>query len=332
MRGRARDRGSILAFTRASMFLSMLAVHEGRIADAEADARASLAASEGQPWYVRVMAGAALCDALIDRGRLGEADEVVTATDGWGDLECNFMFNLMRLARGRLLAARGDAGKAVEDLRRLGELDDPWRGRCPVAMPWRTHAALALHRCDRAAEARELAEEELALARGWGAPSAVGRSLVTLGTVTGSLAPLEEATEVLADSVARLEHARALAALGAHLRRANRRADARRPLTLAIDLAHRCGADALVQHAQVELRATGARPRRLLLTGVDALTPSEGRVAAMAAEGMSNREIAQALFVTMRTVEVHLSHSYAKLAIESREQLPAALEAGGATG
>jgi DNA-binding CsgD family transcriptional regulator len=62
-------------------------------------------------------------------------------------------------------------------------------------------------------------------------------------------------------------------------------------------------------------------------TGVDALTPSELRVAALAAEGMSNREIAQALFVTLRTVEVHLTHAYRKLDIASREQLPAALRA-----
>jgi DNA-binding NarL/FixJ family response regulator len=59
--------------------------------------------------------------------------------------------------------------------------------------------------------------------------------------------------------------------------------------------------------------------------GADALTASERRVARMAAEGMTNREIAQALFVTMRTVEVHLTHAYQKLGISSREKLPAAL-------
>ena len=68
-----------------------------------------------------------------------------------------------------------------------------------------------------------------------------------------------------------------------------------------------------------------ARPRRLVLSGVDSLTPSERRIAAMAAEGLSNREIAQALFVTLRTVEMHLSNAFRKLDISSRTQLPAAL-------
>ncbi len=65
----------------------------------------------------------------------------------------------------------------------------------------------------------------------------------------------------------------------------------------------------------------GARPRKLVQTGVDALTASERRVARMAAEGMTNKEIAQALFVGVHTVEVHLSHAYAKLGVRSRAQL-----------
>jgi DNA-binding NarL/FixJ family response regulator len=81
----------------------------------------------------------------------------------------------------------------------------------------------------------------------------------------------------------------------------------------------------VVQRAETELLATGARPRRISLRGVESLTPSERRVAEMAAEGPTNREIAQALFVTPKTVEVHLSSAYRKLEISSRSQLPAAL-------
>jgi DNA-binding CsgD family transcriptional regulator len=81
----------------------------------------------------------------------------------------------------------------------------------------------------------------------------------------------------------------------------------------------------LADRAHEELVATGARPRRLVLSGVDSLTPSERRIAAMAAEGLANREIAQALFVTLRTVEMHLSNAFRKLDISSRTQLPAAL-------
>jgi DNA-binding CsgD family transcriptional regulator len=122
-----------------------------------------------------------------------------------------------------------------------------------------------------------------------------------------------------------LEHARSLVELGAAIRRAGRRADAREPLAAGMELAHRCAAEPLARRAREELVATGARPRRMLRTGVDALTASELRVARMAAAGMTNREIAQALFVTLRTVQTHLTHAYAKLDIASREELPAAL-------
>jgi len=133
------------------------------------------------------------------------------------------------------------------------------------------------------------------------------------------------AVTVLQESGARLEHARALVELGAAMRRANQRTAAREPLRAGLDLAYRRGAAQLAQRAATELRATGARPRRAVLTGLAALTPSERRVAELAAGGMSNPEIAQALFVTLNTVEGHLRHVYQKLAIGSRGQLPAAL-------
>jgi DNA-binding CsgD family transcriptional regulator len=139
------------------------------------------------------------------------------------------------------------------------------------------------------------------------------------------LADLREAADVLRESGARLEHARALVEFGAALRRANQRAAAREPLRAGLDLAYRCGAGRLAHRAATELRATGARPRRAVLTGLEALTPSERRVAELAAGGMSNPEIAQALFVTLNTVEGHLRHVYQKLAISSRGQLPTAL-------
>jgi ATP/maltotriose-dependent transcriptional regulator MalT len=139
------------------------------------------------------------------------------------------------------------------------------------------------------------------------------------------LRDLREATAVLGGSYARLEHARAMVELGAALRRANQRTAAREPLRNALDLAHRCGATRLAQRAADELRATGARPRRAVLTGLEALTTSERRVAELAAAGMSNPQIAQALFVTLNTVEGHLRHAYQKLSISSRGQLPAAL-------
>jgi DNA-binding CsgD family transcriptional regulator len=99
------------------------------------------------------------------------------------------------------------------------------------------------------------------------------------------------------------------------------RREARELLERGLDLAHRCGATALTDRARAELGATGARPRRLVLTGIDSLTPSERRVAELAAGGMTNREVAQTLFVTARTVESHLTNVYRKLEIASRDEL-----------
>jgi DNA-binding CsgD family transcriptional regulator len=130
---------------------------------------------------------------------------------------------------------------------------------------------------------------------------------------------------VLAPSPARLEHAYALADLGSALRRANQRAEAREPLREALDFAQRAGAVLLAERAHEELIAAGARPRRVVRSGAASLTPSERRIAAMTAEGLTNREIAQALFVTLRTVEMHLSNVFRKLQISSRTQVAAAL-------
>jgi DNA-binding NarL/FixJ family response regulator len=138
-------------------------------------------------------------------------------------------------------------------------------------------------------------------------------------------AQLREAVELLASSPARLEHARALADLGAALRRANRRREARDALTQALELADRLGGRALAERARTELRAAGGRSSDPHATGVEQLTASERRVAELAADGLSNPQIAQALYVTRKTVETHLGHVYGKLAIAGRGELRAAL-------
>jgi DNA-binding CsgD family transcriptional regulator len=136
---------------------------------------------------------------------------------------------------------------------------------------------------------------------------------------------LREAVDVLAGADAAIEHARAQVDLGALVRRANRRTEARDLLREALDVAHRSRARPLAQRAETELRATGARPRRVILTGLDALTASERRVAELASKDLTNREIAQELFVTSRTVEGHLTSVFRKLDVSSRDALPAVL-------
>jgi DNA-binding CsgD family transcriptional regulator len=198
----------------------------------------------------------------------------------------------------------------------------------PAMLAWRSHLALALLALDRRDEALELAREEVDLARDWGAPRPIGVALRARGLAEGGaegIETLRESVTVLEGSTARLELARSLVELGAALRRANQRADARELLRQGLDLAVRSRSVPLVERAEQELAATGARPRRLLLSGVESLTASERRVARFAAEGLSNKDIAQALFVTTKTVEVHLSNVYRKLGIGSRTELPQAL-------
>jgi DNA-binding CsgD family transcriptional regulator len=177
-------------------------------------------------------------------------------------------------------------------------------------------------------QARQLIDEELELAKRSKIPRAIAVALRARGLFAGGasgLRDLAEAVRLLERSPGALEQARTVTDYGAALRRANQRVEARDPLRRGLDLARRCGATLLAERAETELRATGARPRRLVLSGADALTASERRVADLAASGMSNPEIAQALFVTLNTVEGHLRHAYQKLSISSREQLPAAL-------
>jgi DNA-binding CsgD family transcriptional regulator len=184
---------------------------------------------------------------------------------------------------------------------------------------------VALHRLGREDEAVTVADEAVRTARRFGAPRALAVALRARGLVGGMPGPLREAVTLLEPTPARLELARTLIELGAMLRRANQRVAARTELARGQDLARRCGADPLVARAGEELRAAGARPRRLAVTGADALTASERRVAELAADGLTNREVAQALFVATKTVETHLGHVYRKLGVTGRDELAARL-------
>jgi DNA-binding CsgD family transcriptional regulator len=229
-------------------------------------------------------------------------------------------------SRTELLLEEGDFAGALALTRRL-ESQDAAIASFPGWLPWRCIRALALAGLDRHDEAVLLAREEVEVARRFGTPGVVGRSLRVLGTVDPEhgIAHLQEAVGVLERSTRRYELAVANAALGTALRLARRPTEAREPLRRALDLAHRCGADGLEQRARSELYATGARPRSAERSGPGSLTPSERRVAELAAAGRTNKDIAQTLYVTLKTVEVHLSSSYRKLGISSRRELEQAL-------
>jgi DNA-binding CsgD family transcriptional regulator len=304
-------------------------VLRGDLAEAEADAREALDAGETWATSARFLGHslAFLAVALMEQGKLDEAAAAL-ARAGMDELFDSASMLYLPDSRARLRLLRGDLAGGLEEMLDAGRRFEGLGGRNPAFLAWRSQAALALLQLGKREEAWPLASEELELARTWGAPRALGAALRVAGLVEGGqqgLALLGEAVEVLADSPAKLEHAKARTELGAALRRARRRIEAREQLRRAVELATICGAVPLAARAETELLATGARPRRIALSGVDSLTPSERRVAQMAAEGQTNREVAQALFVSPKTVEVHLSSVYRKLEIRSRSQLPAAL-------
>ncbi|MGH2959660.1 MAG: helix-turn-helix transcriptional regulator [Solirubrobacterales bacterium] len=194
----------------------------------------------------------------------------------------------------------------------------------PSWLSWRSLKAEALDGLDRTDEALVLATAEVEAARKWGTPKALGRSLRILGQLKRrkGLPEIEESVAILKDSAAILEYGWSLAALGTALRHERKGVEAREPLGEALEIAARAGAIGLERHVKDEIAATGAAPRVTDFQGMAALTPSEKRVAGLAVEGMTNREIAQSLFVTPKTIEVHLSNVYRKLDVKSRRELP----------
>ena len=317
----ARTRGSPAELSAALGSRAEAALRLGALLDAESDVRLSeeLAQQAGAP-YQRRLTLTTLLPVLVERADLDGAERELAG------LQVGTGYAGLLIALGGLRLAQGRPDEALRHLLAGGtRLEQQRTWRHPGLFPWRTHAALAHHRAGRPREAREFADSALALARSYEAPTAIGVALRTLGQLTGAVDALLEAAGLLAETEARLEHARALVELGAALRRTNHRADAREPLRNGLDLAIHLGATALRRQAVDELTATGARPRSVHRTGVEALSPSERRVARLAAEGQTNRDIAQALFVTTKTVEVHLSACYRKLGITSRTGLAALL-------
>ncbi len=307
---------------------SWLALRRGDLRAAEADARTALAATElPAPPIYRVLDAGLLVEALVEQGDLEAAERALAPLDGEAE-GASLTAAVLRFARGRLRFEQGRVGEALEDFTAVGARLTAGLVGCPSFLPWRSAAALAQAALGNRDDAIRLAQEELDLAEAFGATRAVGVAARACGLVTGGDCGehmLRQAIEAFERSDAALEHARALADLGASLRRRNRRTEARGLLRAALDGAHRLGAGRLSGYAETELRATGARPRRIVLTGLDALTASERRVAELASQNLTNREIAQMLFVTSRTVEGHLTSVFRKLQLDSRRELAAAL-------
>jgi len=328
----ARARGSMLLYSNSLGLRASAREWSGDLGGAEADGVEALALLPADDPLVLPAVLSALTDVYIERDSPAAATALLS--DAWppGDLPQTLSVSQALASRGRLALRTGDARAALADLEEAGRRALAIAYVNPMALMWRSYAALAAARLGEHDRADELIAEELEIARRFGAPEPIGEAL----RVQALLAPTAEMVELAGEAVGvlegselRLAHARALIDLGAALRRRGHRRDARGPLREGLDLANRCGSVLETDRAMDELRAAGSRPRRPVLRGVDALSTQERRVAALASEGLSNREIAEALFLTRRTVEMHLTGAYRKLDVSGRDQLPAALAASG---
>jgi DNA-binding CsgD family transcriptional regulator len=323
---RAVQAGSILGFAHYSVLRAEIHLACGALSDAEADARASLG-SVRVPG-VRAQQVSVLVRVLVERGEIADAQAVLDQYRMDGELRNAFHVKDLLERRGRLRLAQGRTAEALSDLLHAGESQRAFDMLNPATLAWRSQAALAAHRTGQRDRAMALADDELRRARAFGAPRALGIALTGAALVGGDPGGelLEEALTVLDASSARLEEARALIVRGAWLRRRGERSAARPLLERGLEQARECGALPLAQEATEQLASAGGRPRNVLRRGRDALTPTELRVARLAVEGLSNPEIAQAHFVTLKTVETQLGSCYRKLGIASRRDLERALE------
>lgn len=320
----ARRRGSPMAYATASYCRAWPLLRRGQIDDAIADAQAAVAARD-DGWAAFVpMAAACLAIAQLERGATGDAAAALALAEETPNLARSNQYPMVLIARGRLLAAREQFQRAVADQRRAGELLAAIGFDNPTLFPWRTEAAHAAMLAGEPEQARELAADALAAATSTQVPVTIARALRAVAATTQGEQAVDRLREALAliDQRQRLERVHLLVDLGAALRRANHRRAATESLQHGHSLALAGGAIALADRARTELAAAGVRlTREPRSDGHEALTPAERRIAELAATGHSNREIAQLLFVTTKTVEYHLGHTYRKLGINRRSQL-----------
>ena len=323
----ARTQGSLASAVSAKAYRGWAAARLGDLSGAEEILRPIVDTTLANGMLLAMITGLWwMVDVILERPTQDELTTLIESIE----LPEPFMDTAgaawVMLVRGRVRASHGAQAQAERDLRAAGSIFDRLH-LGPTHDPWRSALALTLPP-DRGDEARALVDQELALATTTGRARARGIVLRAAGLLTGGADGVEilrESVAVLADSPARYEHARSLVELGQRARRSGRRSDAREPLEAGMELAHFCGAERLTGRARDELLAAGVRPRRTVRSGFAALTASERRIVRLAAQGRSNPEIAQALYVSLKTVETHLSNAYRKLDLSgswARRRLP----------
>lgn len=320
----AQRRGSPMAYATVSYVRAFPLLHQGRVGEAVAEAQAALdARRDGWSTFAGAAAGI-LALAHIERGSIAEARAALALVENDPAVQRSVEYLFVIGAQARILVAEGEPAQALRLLLRFGEMTAESGFDLSSIFSWRAEGAIAASLAGETEQARELAAGALAWAMRTGARRVIAQAHRAAGYAARgaeAMASFEAALETLNGSPPRLERVHALVELGSALRRARRRAEAREVLREGYDLALRSGAYPLAERAMTELAAAGAHTVQTSATGVHALTPSERRVAEMAAAGRTNREIAQLLFVTVKGVEYHLANTYRKLGVGGRQEL-----------
>lgn len=326
----ARKRGSLMAFATGRCFGASASYRAGNVAEAAASAQDAIDAS-AQGWaHSLFFARAVAAHIYIEMEDLRSAGIVLNDAQADESLALHPAHPFVLEARSRLSMLEGRLEKAETEARQAGQLARNVLGtENPALIAWRGMLALSLQLQGRTKEALEFSEEEVALSRRYGCASYLARSLRAYGDLLGcaeGLSYLEESLEIARRSPARVAEAWTLLSLGRQLHNAGKSPAARDVLAEGRRLAALCGSTLLTNQFRVALVKAGARPRRGDVTGLASLTPGERRVVEMAAQGMTNRDIAEAQFVTVKAVEWHLINAYRKLGVRSRAELPALIE------
>ncbi|QIY58848.1 AAA family ATPase [Streptomyces sp. RPA4-5] len=330
-------RGMELLVSSLTVYRAVLALRRGNIAETLAAAQdaADHASPTGRLPYALTLDTIRI-DALLAQGRVEAAERVAVTHAVAGQTEVAWERPRFLMSLAALRIAQGEPRSGLSLLRECGHHSEALGTVSPAMSPWRSRAVPVHLALGEAESAHALAEQELDLARRCRLPRALGVALRAAGlAAAGSrgLDLLAEAVTVLRPTPARLELARACHDFGVALLRRDDKRGARRTLREGLDLAVGCGATVLATRLEEGLHLAGGRVARSGSQGLRGLTAGEERVGTLAAQGYSNKQIAELLVVSLRTVETHLTGAYRKLGITGRPHLAAALaEAGRSRG
>lgn len=326
----ALRQGLLLATALLRGFLARVAFLRGDLALAREHVRQGMAGL-AEPTVAVPVLQAVQVNLLVEDGRLAEADDILRGSALSDGHEPQTALELWLLeARIRLRAAQDRPRVALADALAGIRLYQQWGAARLLDVPWRRHATAACTRLGQRDRAEALVAEQLHLARSFGIPRHIGMALCDVAGLAehGTVRPLlHEAVELLEQSAARLELAAALERLGTVLIDAGAGQDGRRVVGRAAELATECHATTMTARLHAMLAGDGGPRHRPRVSGVRAFTPAERQVAELAATGLTNRQIAEQLFLSQKTVEAHLSRAYRKLGVRSRTQLAVHLAA-----